>query len=80
MIYVYKCLINPKQYSRCKKKSHKKSCAHEIIHFNNMHGTKHTTEFICVRLFILHFRLFIKKPPPPLLSRSAFIHFIFHVC
>ena len=28
------------------KKSHKKSCAHEIIHLNNMHGTKHTIEFV----------------------------------
>ena len=29
------------------KRSHtKQSCAHEIIQLNNMHGTKHTTEFV----------------------------------
>ena len=23
-----------------------KSCAHEVIHLNNMHGTKHTTKYV----------------------------------
>ena len=48
------------------KKSHKKSCAHEIIHLNNMHGTKHTTEYVFYELkhiLDFHFHLFIKKPP-----------------
>ena len=31
---------------KIQKKSHKKSCAHGIIHLNNIHGTKHTTEFV----------------------------------
>ena len=30
----------------------KKVVQHNIIHLNNMHGIKHTTEFICLRLFI----------------------------
>ena len=46
LAYEYKCSINPRQYSRLKRSHTKQSCAHEIIHLNNMHGTEHTTEFV----------------------------------
>ena len=35
-----------------KEVTQKKSCAHEIIHLNIMHGSKHKTEFICWRMFL----------------------------
>ena len=69
---------------KIQKKSHKKSCAHEIIHLNNMHGecakfNMRPNMFKPVYIYELkhvldfHFHLFIKKPPH-LLSRSACIH------
>ena len=33
-------------YSSQDSKEVKKNCAHEIIHLNNMHGTKHTPEYV----------------------------------
>ena len=46
MIYVYKWINNPGQYSRLRSGHIKQSCAHEIIHFNHMHGIKETTKVV----------------------------------
>ena len=36
MIYAHKWIIDPEQYSRLRRSHIKQSCAHEIIHLNNM--------------------------------------------
>ena len=57
MIYLYKCSINLRQYSRFKRSLQKKVVHTKLFsifkknHPTNMHGTKHTTEFVLI-LFI----------------------------